>query len=121
MSSATTSGHAATRSGGCCVSTTPGDLLDTLDKKVGRENYVLAFTADHGVATIPAADGQGTDASGWKMTDMMALADAVVSKKFGPGHNAVEGHGVLFPDGRSIASQPIPICCEDQVLSAQPA
>jgi predicted AlkP superfamily pyrophosphatase or phosphodiesterase len=38
-----------------------GDLLDTLDKNVGRGNYVLALSADHGVATYPEqlkAEGQ---------------------------------------------------------------
>ena len=65
---------------------TIGDLLDDLDKKVGRDNYVLAFTADHGVATIPEqAAAEGTDAGRLKMTNMMALADAIVSKRFGPG------------------------------------
>ena len=32
---------------------TVGGLLDVLDQKVGRGNYVVALTADHGVATIP--------------------------------------------------------------------
>jgi predicted AlkP superfamily pyrophosphatase or phosphodiesterase len=39
---------------------TLGDLLTTLDSRVGPGNYVLAITADHGVAQIPegaAADG----------------------------------------------------------------
>ena len=31
-----------------------GDLLTFLDKKVGAGNYVVALTADHGVAPIPA-------------------------------------------------------------------
>ena len=32
---------------------TLGKLLDRLDKKVGAGNYVLAFSADHGVADLP--------------------------------------------------------------------
>jgi predicted AlkP superfamily pyrophosphatase or phosphodiesterase len=32
---------------------TIGKLLDHLDKKVGPDNYVLAFSADHGVADFP--------------------------------------------------------------------
>jgi predicted AlkP superfamily pyrophosphatase or phosphodiesterase len=32
---------------------TIGRLLEHLDKTVGRDNYVLALTADHGVAEIP--------------------------------------------------------------------
>ncbi len=30
-----------------------GDLFATLDKKVGRGNYVVAFSADHGVVPVP--------------------------------------------------------------------
>jgi predicted AlkP superfamily pyrophosphatase or phosphodiesterase len=30
-----------------------GRLFRTLDKKVGRENYVVAFSADHGVVPVP--------------------------------------------------------------------
>jgi predicted AlkP superfamily pyrophosphatase or phosphodiesterase len=36
-----------------------GDLIEALDKKVGRQNYVLALSADHGVAPVPGVDGQG--------------------------------------------------------------
>lgn len=34
---------------------TLGRLLDTLDTTVGRDRYVLALSADHGVATVPEA------------------------------------------------------------------
>ncbi len=34
---------------------TLGALLDTLDATVGRDRYVLALSADHGVATVPEA------------------------------------------------------------------
>jgi len=32
---------------------TLGRFLDFLDEKIGKDNYVLAFSADHGVADIP--------------------------------------------------------------------
>lgn len=35
---------------------TLGKLLDTLDRVVGRDRYVLALSADHGVAKIPEAE-----------------------------------------------------------------
>jgi len=38
---------------------TIGALLDHLDRTVGAGNYVLAFTADHGVGQIPEETGQG--------------------------------------------------------------
>jgi predicted AlkP superfamily pyrophosphatase or phosphodiesterase len=36
-----------------------GDLITTLDARVGRRNYVLALAADHGVAPVPGVDGAG--------------------------------------------------------------
>ena len=57
-----------------------------LDKKVGRDRYVLALTADHGVATIPEQlKAEGQDAGRVKMAEIMALVDGVVTKKFGNG------------------------------------
>jgi predicted AlkP superfamily pyrophosphatase or phosphodiesterase len=38
---------------------TIGALLDHLDRTVGAGNYVVAFTADHGVAQIPEESGRG--------------------------------------------------------------
>jgi predicted AlkP superfamily pyrophosphatase or phosphodiesterase len=65
---------------------TVGKLLEQLDKKVGRDRYVVALTADHGVATIPEQlTAEGADAGRVKMAEMMALVDGVVSKKFGRG------------------------------------
>ena len=65
---------------------TIGKLLDQLDKRLGRDKYVLAFTADHGVAMIPeqAAAG-GLDAGRVQMPELMALVDKVTSEKFGAG------------------------------------
>jgi predicted AlkP superfamily pyrophosphatase or phosphodiesterase len=65
---------------------TIGTLLAQLDKKVGHDRYVLALTADHGVATIPEQlKAEGQDAGRVKMADIMSLVDGVVSKKFGSG------------------------------------
>jgi len=38
---------------------TIGDLLDVLDRRVGSSGYVVALTADHGVAPIPQAPAAG--------------------------------------------------------------
>lgn len=38
---------------------TIGELLDHLDRAVGAGNYVVAFTADHGVGRIPEESGTG--------------------------------------------------------------
>jgi hypothetical protein len=48
---------------------TLGKFLADLDKKVGKDRYVLAFTADHGVAEIPEqAKAEGKDAGRIMMT-----------------------------------------------------
>jgi predicted AlkP superfamily pyrophosphatase or phosphodiesterase len=66
---------------------TLGRLLDRLDKKVGRANYVLAFTADHGVAVIPEqAAADGLDAGRVKMGDIISRVDQVLTDAFGAGH-----------------------------------
>ncbi len=65
---------------------TIGVLMTQLDKKVGKGRYVLALSADHGVATIPEqVKAEGQDAGRVKMGEIMALVDALVSKKFGNG------------------------------------
>jgi predicted AlkP superfamily pyrophosphatase or phosphodiesterase len=38
---------------------TIGELLDQLDRTVGAGNYVVGFSADHGVGQIPEESGQG--------------------------------------------------------------
>ncbi len=77
---------------------TVGKLLDTLDKKVGKGRYALAFTADHGVAMIPEqAIAEGKDAGRIKMADIMTMVDGIVSAKFGPGHwTAIEAYSEFY-------------------------
>jgi predicted AlkP superfamily pyrophosphatase or phosphodiesterase len=63
-----------------------GRLLDRLDRRVGRGGYVLAFTADHGVATIPEqAARDGADAGRIRMNDLIQLADDTLAEAFGRG------------------------------------
>jgi len=63
-----------------------GKLLDQLDRRVGRDKYVIAFTADHGVAVIPEqAAADGLDAGRIKMDEVIALVDKLVSDKLGAG------------------------------------
>jgi predicted AlkP superfamily pyrophosphatase or phosphodiesterase len=69
---------------------TLGKLFDHLDRTVGRDNYVVALSADHGVARIPeAAKSVGSDAG---RVDALALKTAV-EKSLAPyslGENPVE-------------------------------
>ena len=56
-----------------------GALIAHLDAKVGRANYVLAFSADHGVAPIPLASGGGRVAG----DDVRERIDDVLTRHFG--------------------------------------
>jgi hypothetical protein len=60
---------------------TLGKFLADLDKKVGKDRYVLAFTADHGVAEIPEqAKAEGKDAGRIMMDDIMARTDQTIPR-----------------------------------------
>ncbi|MEO8677807.1 MAG: alkaline phosphatase family protein [Vicinamibacterales bacterium] len=65
---------------------TIGTLLDKLDRDVGRNNYVLALSADHGVSPIPEkVQAQGLDAGRISTTSIGAAIDAVLARELGPG------------------------------------
>ena len=65
---------------------TVGRLLDMLDQKVGAKNYVVALSADHGVATIPEhLNAEGTEAGRVNGPDVQKAAEAVLQKHLGPG------------------------------------
>jgi arylsulfatase A-like enzyme len=77
---------------------TIGDLLSALDQKVGRDNYVLALTGDHGVSPIPeqmAADG--FDAVRISLADVKTRVDKALEPFFGPGsHTASIAYTDLY-------------------------
>ncbi len=56
-----------------------GALISHLDAKVGRANYVLAFSADHGVASMPVTMGGGLVAS----DDVRERIEVVLTRHFG--------------------------------------
>lgn len=56
-----------------------GALIAHLDAKVGRDNYVLGFSADHGVAPIPVTMGGGAVAS----DDVRERIEVIMTKHFG--------------------------------------
>jgi len=57
-----------------------GRLLDFLDKKVGPDNYVLAFASDHGVADIPE---QITNSGRVSIATVRATIEATVKAALG--------------------------------------
>ncbi|MBI3822089.1 MAG: alkaline phosphatase family protein [Planctomycetes bacterium] len=66
------------------------DLLGTLDDKVGKGNYYLAVTADHGVCPLPEfAKQQGKTAGRIEPELLTTLAEEFLNKKYlKPGEKA---------------------------------
>jgi predicted AlkP superfamily pyrophosphatase or phosphodiesterase len=78
---------------------TLGRLLDFLDEKVGVDNYVLAFSADHGVADIPE---QIPNAGRIPGAAVRGAIEAVAKKALGgdgPFIAAMSGADVYFKPG----------------------
>jgi predicted AlkP superfamily pyrophosphatase or phosphodiesterase len=87
-----------------------GRLLDALDSQVGRGRYVLALSADHGVATIPEqAAAEGADAGRIVAAELRAAANKTISGLLGEGvyvGAVADGHVSLTP-GTSDRLRPI--------------
>jgi arylsulfatase A-like enzyme len=82
---------------------TLGDLLDALDKKVGRDRYVLALTGDHGVAPIPEQmTALGFDAVRISLPDLRARIDKAAEPYLGPGPHvaSIAYSDIYFLPGR---------------------
>jgi predicted AlkP superfamily pyrophosphatase or phosphodiesterase len=69
---------------------TLGRLLDHLDRAVGPDRYVVALTADHGVAPIPEwAVEHGFDAGRIDRGELVERVNAALEPFLGPGEHAV--------------------------------
>ena len=67
-----------------------GHLLTALDKQVGRGHYVLALSADHGVAVYPERlVAEGKDAGRVPMRQLGEKLNAAVVTEIGPGRHLV--------------------------------
>lgn len=78
---------------------TIGKLLDHLDKTVGRDNYVVALSSDHGVADFPEAVSDGGRQS---MGAVRAAIETTMQAAFGGGGPfvaATTGSEVYFKPG----------------------
>ena len=70
---------------------TIGALLDKLDRSVGAGQYVLALTADHGVAPIPEqARLQGGDSGRADPRDIAEAVDKALAQKLGAGRHVAQ-------------------------------
>ena len=63
---------------------TIGALLDHLDRRLGRDGYVLALSSDHGVATIPEQTGASRQAA----AEVTGAIDRALAPFFGAGKYA---------------------------------
>ncbi|MBI2794691.1 MAG: alkaline phosphatase family protein [Ignavibacteria bacterium] len=65
-------------------------LIDSLDERVGRKNYVLIITSDHGVSPVPEVlkndnmpGRPAIDAGRYKLSQLVRGVDSVLNKRFG--------------------------------------
>lgn len=101
---------------------TIGDLLDHLDRKVGREHYVLAMTGDHGVSPIPEQMSTlGLDAGRVSLGDLRARVDKALEPFFGPGPHvaALAYTDLYFVAGRYEAMQGNPEAMRAAIAALQ--
>ena len=81
---------------------TLGALLDHLDRAVGPNNYVVAVTADHGVAPIPEqASASGLDAGRIAGDEVVARVEKGLEASLGPGRSVAQlvGNHLYFAPG----------------------
>lgn len=85
-----------------------GQLLTTLDQTVGRDNYVVALSADHGVALIPEqARAEGKDAGRISASELRQRTAAAIAAELG-GQGAQESFAGAVVDfhGNDLALAP---------------
>ena len=75
---------------------TIGELLATLDRSIGAGKYIVALSADHGVAPIPEqARLQGRDAGRANAGEIVAAIETVLAQELGEGRHVAH---FLAPD-----------------------
>lgn len=63
-----------------------GQLLDRVDKLVGLDHTIVAFTSDHGVASMPEARSTEAEPGGrMAQDDLFGPIEQALAKRFGPG------------------------------------
>ena len=77
---------------------TIGGLLEALDARVGRDGYVVALSADHGVSPIPErAAAEGLDAGRIRGRELRSELETWLAARYGPGpHVAALAGGDLY-------------------------
>ncbi|MGH9158767.1 MAG: alkaline phosphatase family protein [Vicinamibacteraceae bacterium] len=101
---------------------TLAELFSALDRVVGREHYVVALTADHGVAPVPEQmAARGLDAGRLQMKEVVKQAEAALTRILGPGEwieHVVSGELYLTPEARKRLDQK-PRAWEDVIAAIE--
>jgi predicted AlkP superfamily pyrophosphatase or phosphodiesterase len=79
-----------------------GVLLDKLDRDVGKGNYLVALSSDHGVAPVPERmKAQGFDAGRVNTAAIGRAIDEILQRELGPGtyRTRVQYNDIYFDNG----------------------
>jgi hypothetical protein len=96
---------------------TLGRLFDALDRQVGRNNYVVGLSADHGVSPIPEQrKSQGGDAGRVMAPEIRKVAEAAMEVAHGQGPHVAS----VVPPYISFTAATRAIV-EKSAMAAQPA
>lgn len=82
-----------------------GKLIDFINARLGQENILVIFTADHGVSPAPNVNNARKMPGGWlKLSDYSAKISARLAEKFGPGDWVrFDSYGFLYFNDAVIA------------------
>jgi predicted AlkP superfamily pyrophosphatase or phosphodiesterase len=82
-----------------------GKLLDYINARVGQENVLVVFTADHGVSPAPDVNNARKMPGGWlKASDYSAKISALLMEKFGKGDWVrFDTYGFLYLNDVAVA------------------
>ncbi|MCW5593917.1 MAG: alkaline phosphatase family protein [Burkholderiales bacterium] len=105
-------------------------FLRDLDRAVGRDRYLAVVTADHGFDSIPEQErARGRDAGRRRPGETLAVLEAGLAKRFGPGPwvRGWSAHGIVLEraragergiEGRELDGEAVRVLREDPAVAA---
>ena len=83
-----------------------GKLFDFVNARVGEENTLVVFTADHGVSPVPKVNNDRKMPGGWlASSDYSTRINDALSAKFGPGKwFSFDTSGFLYLNNQTVAA-----------------